>query len=64
MMEILMMSILPTMRKTTRKQVGDDNVYAPSLSLSLRNQMVISSWDPYHVNRNRFEGARHPYDDK
>ena len=55
MMEILMMSILPTMRKTTRKQVGDDNVYAPSLSLSLRNQMVISSWDPYHVNRNRFE---------
>lgn len=33
------------------------NGYAPSLSLSLRNQMVISSWDPYHVNRNRFEGG-------
>lgn len=33
------------------------NGYAPSLSLSLRNQMVISSWDPYHVNRSRFEGG-------
>lgn len=29
--------------------------YAPSLSLALRSQMVISSWNPYHVDRSRFK---------
>ena len=29
--------------------------YAPSLSLALRNQFVISSWNPYHVDRSRFQ---------
>ena len=28
--------------------------YAPSLSLSLRSQLLISSWDPYHIDRQRF----------
>lgn len=28
--------------------------YAPSLSLSLRHQLVLSSWDPYHQKRSRF----------
>ena len=28
--------------------------YAPSLSLSIRTQCVISSWNPYHVDRSRF----------
>lgn len=28
--------------------------YAPSLSLALRNQLVISSWNPYHLDRSRF----------
>ncbi len=28
--------------------------YAPSLSLALRNQLVISSWNPYKVDRSRF----------
>ena len=31
------------------------NGYAPSLSLSLRSQLVITSWDPYHQNRSRFD---------
>lgn len=31
------------------------NGYAPSLSLALRNQMLISSWNPYHVDRSRFK---------
>lgn len=31
--------------------------YAPSLSLALRNQLVISSWNPYHVDRSRFQGG-------
>ncbi len=31
--------------------------YAPSLSLSLRNQLVISSWNPYHQDRSRFSGG-------
>ena len=31
------------------------NGYAPSLSLSLRSQLVISSWNPYHVDRSRFK---------
>lgn len=31
--------------------------YAPSLSLSLRNQLVISSWNPYHADRARFDGG-------
>ena len=25
--------------------------YAPSLSLALRSQLLIDSWDPYHINR-------------
>ena len=33
------------------------NGYAPSLSLSLRNQLVISSWNPYHQDRSRFSGG-------
>ena len=33
------------------------NGYAPSLSLSLRNQLVLSSWDPYHQNRSKFDGG-------
>lgn len=28
--------------------------YAPSLSLALRHQLVISSWNPYHQDRSRF----------
>ncbi len=31
--------------------------YAPSLSLSLRNQMVISSWNPYNEDRSRYDGG-------
>lgn len=31
------------------------NGYAPSLSLALRNQLLISSWNPYHVDRSRFK---------
>ncbi len=30
------------------------NGFAPSLSVSLRNQLVISSWNPYHQDRSRF----------
>ncbi len=33
------------------------NGYAPSLSLSLRNQLVLSSWNPYHQDRSRFDGG-------
>lgn len=33
------------------------NEYAPSLSLTLHNQLVISSWNPYKVDRSRFEGG-------
>ena len=28
--------------------------YAPALSLALRSQLLIDSWDPYHINRQRF----------
>ena len=28
--------------------------YAPSLTLALRSQLLIDSWDPYHINRQRF----------
>ena len=28
--------------------------YAPSLSLALRSQLLIDSWDPYNINRQRF----------
>ena len=28
--------------------------YAPSLSLALRSQLLIDSWDPYHITRQRF----------
>lgn len=31
--------------------------YAPTLSLSLRNQLVITGWDPYHENRARYAGG-------
>lgn len=31
--------------------------YAPTLSLSLRHQMVISAWNPYHQDRSRFDGG-------
>lgn len=30
------------------------NGYAPSLSVALRNQLVISSWNPYSQDRSRF----------
>lgn len=33
------------------------NSFAPSLSLSLRNQLVISSWNPYDQDRSRFDGG-------
>lgn len=28
--------------------------YAPSISLALHNQLVISGWNPYHIDRSRF----------
>lgn len=31
--------------------------YAPSLSLTLKNQLVITGWDPYHENRSRYAGG-------
>lgn len=33
------------------------NGFAPSISLSLRNQLVISSWNPYDQDRSRFDGG-------
>lgn len=33
------------------------NGFVPSLSLSLRNQLVISSWNPYDQDRSRFDGG-------
>ena len=33
------------------------NGFAPSLSLSLRTQLVISSWNPYHQDRSKFSGG-------
>ena len=33
------------------------NGYAPSLSLALKNQLVITGWDPYHENRSRYQGG-------
>jgi len=33
------------------------NEFAPSLSVALRNQLVISSWNPYKVDRSRFDGG-------
>lgn len=33
------------------------NGYAPSLSLALREQLVIKGWDPYNVNRRAFSGG-------
>ena len=33
------------------------NGFAPSLSLSLRNQLVISYWNPYDQDRSRFDGG-------
>lgn len=31
--------------------------YAPSISLALKNQLVITSWNPYHQDRSRFDGG-------
>ena len=31
--------------------------YAPSISLQVSNQLVISSWNPYHQDRSRFSGG-------
>ncbi len=31
--------------------------YAPSLSLALKNQLVITSWNPYNQDRSRFDGG-------
>ena len=31
--------------------------YAPSLSLTLKNQLVITGWNPYHENRSRYSGG-------
>ena len=31
--------------------------YAPTLSVALRNQLVISSWNPYNQDRSRFGGG-------
>ena len=33
------------------------NGYAPTLSLSLRNQLVLSSWNPYDTDRSKFSGG-------
>lgn len=33
------------------------NGYAPSLSVALKNQLVITGWDPYHENRSRYTGG-------
>ena len=33
------------------------NGYAPTLSLSLRHQAVLTGWDPYHQQRSRFDGG-------
>lgn len=33
------------------------NGYAPSLSVTLKNQLVITGWDPYHENRSRYSGG-------
>ena len=33
------------------------NGYAPSLSVALKNQLVITGWDPYHENRSRYQGG-------
>lgn len=33
------------------------NGWAPSLSVALKNQLVITGWDPYHENRSRYTGG-------
>lgn len=33
------------------------NGFAPTLSVTLRSQLVLSSWDPYNVRRTRFDGG-------
>ena len=33
------------------------SAFAPTLSLSLRQQLVITGWDPYHENRQRYQGG-------
>ena len=35
----------------------EKNGYAPSFSLGLRTQMVITGWDPYHENRAKYSGG-------
>lgn len=34
---------------------AENQGYAPSLSLSLRTQAVMKGWNPYHVDRSRFD---------
>lgn len=43
-------------RQNLQMQAGKKSVsgFAPSLSLSLRTQCVISSWNPYNIDRSRF----------
>ena len=36
------------------------NGYAPTLSLALRRQLVIGSWNPYNANRSRFAASMGP----
>lgn len=33
------------------------NGYAPSLSLALKNQLIISGWNPYNEDRSRYAGG-------
>ena len=44
--------------KAAEKAITEEkNGFAPSLSIGLRTQMVISGWDPYHENRARYAGG-------
>ncbi len=43
--------------RTADEQIKvEKSVYAPSLSLALRTQMVIKGWNPYHVDRGWNDG--------
>ena len=33
------------------------NEFVPSLSVALKNQLVITGWNPYHENRSRYAGG-------
>ncbi len=35
----------------------EKNGYSPSLSVALRNQLVLSSWNPYNEDRSRYKGG-------